>query len=113
MSTVREPSSIPRCSERQADEHLRPLPHLSGRPPFGGHILSHDFVEAALIKRAGWAVYMLPSLAGSFEESPPTLTDLAIRDRRWCQGNLQHIRVLPARGLQSNPASTCRLICCQ
>ncbi len=75
------------------------LPDLAGRPPFGGHILSHDFVEAALMRRAGYAVYMLPTLGGSFEESPPSLIDLAARDRRWCQGNLQHIRVLPAKGL--------------
>lgn len=75
------------------------LPRLAGRPPFGGMILSHDFVEAALMKRAGWDVYMLPHLAGSYEESPPTLIDLAVRDRRWCQGNLQHIRVLWAKGL--------------
>ncbi len=74
------------------------LPDLAGRPPFGGHILSHDFVEAALMRRAGYAVYMLPTLGGSFEESPPSLIDLAARDRRWCQGNLQHIRVLPSQG---------------
>jgi membrane glycosyltransferase len=76
------------------------LPPLCGRPPLGGMIMSHDFVEAALMRRAGWAVYMLPHVRGSYEESPPTLIDLAIRDRRWCQGNLQHIRVLPARGLR-------------
>ncbi|WP_419760139.1 glucans biosynthesis glucosyltransferase MdoH [Acidisoma sp.] len=75
------------------------LPHLPGRKPFGGAILSHDFVEAALMRRGGWAIHMVPGLAGSFEESPPSLTDVAIRDRRWCQGNLQHIGVLPARGL--------------
>jgi membrane glycosyltransferase len=75
------------------------LPHLRGRKPFGGPILSHDFVEAALMRRGGWAIHMVPGLAGSFEESPPSLTDVAIRDRRWCQGNLQHVGVLPARGL--------------
>jgi membrane glycosyltransferase len=75
------------------------LPDLRGKPPFGGHILSHDFVEAALIRRAGYAVYMLPTLGGSYEESPPSVIDLAARDRRWCQGNLQHLRVLPAKGL--------------
>jgi membrane glycosyltransferase len=75
------------------------LPTLRGRKPFGGHILSHDFVEAALMRRAGWAIHMVPGLAGSYEESPPSLTDIAIRDRRWCQGNLQHAGVLPARGL--------------
>lgn len=75
------------------------LPDLPGKPPFGGHILSHDFVEAGLIRRRGWAVYMLPQLGGSYEESPPSLMDLAIRDRRWCQGNLQHSRILPSKGL--------------
>ncbi|HQS46701.1 MAG TPA: glucans biosynthesis glucosyltransferase MdoH [Xanthobacteraceae bacterium] len=75
------------------------LPHLKGRKPFGGHILSHDFVEAALIRRGGYAVHMVPGLEGSYEEGPPSLTDLAVRDRRWCQGNLQHAAVLPGRGL--------------
>lgn len=74
------------------------LPDLRGRPPWGGHILSHDFVEAALIRRAGYAVYMTPTLGGSYEESPPSLIDLSIRDRRWCQGNLQHSRVLLGKG---------------
>ena len=60
--------------------------------------MSHDFVEAALMRRAGYAVYMLPTLGGSYEESPPSLIDLSTRDRRWCQGNLQHIRVLLGRG---------------
>ena len=75
------------------------LPHLAGRRPFGGHIMSHDFVEAALMRRAGWEVRMATRLKGSYEESPPTLADLIARDRRWCQGNLQHALVLPARGL--------------
>jgi membrane glycosyltransferase len=75
------------------------LPALPGRKPFGGHVMSHDFVEAALLRRAGWAVHMMPALAGSYEEGPPSLTDLSVRDRRWCQGNLQHMAVLPARGL--------------
>ena len=76
------------------------LPELRGRKPFGGAIMSHDFVEAALMRRAGWAVHMVPGLPGSYEEVPPTLTDLSVRDRRWCQGNLQHIAVLPTRGLR-------------
>ncbi len=75
------------------------LPHLPGRKPFGGHILSHDFVEAALMRRGGWAIHMVPALLGSYEESPPSLTDVAIRDRRWCQGNLQHYKVVPTKGL--------------
>jgi len=75
------------------------LPTLRGRKPFGGHILSHDFVEAALMRRAGWGIWMAPDLAGSYEETPPSLADYIVRDRRWCQGNLQHLGVLPARGL--------------
>ena len=83
----------------QAFAEAAGLPDLKGRPPFGGHILSHDFVEAALIRRAGWGVTMLPQLEGSYEESPPSLIDLAVRDRRWAQGNLQHARVIGAAGL--------------
>jgi len=75
------------------------LPELPGRPPFGGPILSHDFVEAALLRRAGWSVLIADDLPGSYEASPATLVDLAIRDRRWCQGNLQHVRVIGTRGL--------------
>lgn len=77
------------------------LPDLKGKPPFGGHVLSHDFVEAALIRRAGWSVYMLPDLTGSYEESPPSLIDVSVRDRRWAQGNLQHSRVIGAKGFVS------------
>jgi membrane glycosyltransferase len=75
------------------------LPQLIGRKPFGGHILSHDFVEAAMLRRAGWKVRMVCAWDGSYEESPPSLIDLAIRDRRWAQGNLQHAKVLGAAGL--------------
>jgi len=75
------------------------LPELQGRHPFGGHILSHDFVEAALMRRAGWAVHLVPELDGSYEEGPPSLTDLLVRDRRWCQGNLQHMKVVGSAGL--------------
>ena len=84
------------------------LPELAGRKPFGGHIMSHDFVEAALIRRAGWAVHMVPGVPGSYEEAPPTLADLSVRDRRWCQGNLQHLAVLPSRGL--HPVSRLHLL---
>lgn len=74
------------------------LPYISSRK--GTRlIMSHDFVEAALLRRAGWAVRFLPEIRGSFEETPPTLVDYALRDRRWCQGNLQHLRLLGARGL--------------
>ncbi|WP_291872038.1 glucans biosynthesis glucosyltransferase MdoH [Caulobacter sp.] len=75
------------------------LPHLRGPKPFGGAIMSHDFVEAALLRRAGWEVRLASRLGGSYEESPPSLIDQIVRDRRWCQGNLQHIAVIAARGL--------------
>nr|WP_277618910.1 glucans biosynthesis glucosyltransferase MdoH [Sulfitobacter noctilucae] len=74
------------------------LPHLTS----GGRddlILSHDFVEAGLLRRAGWRVRFLPRVSGSFEETPGTLIDYALRDRRWCRGNLQHLRLLGTRGL--------------
>src|SRR5690606_3983507 len=76
------------------------LPQLSGKPPFGGHILSHDYVEAALLARNGWEVRIDPDLDGSFEEGPDNVIDYAKRDRRWCQGNLQHARILSAPGLK-------------
>lgn len=74
------------------------LPTLPGKPPFGGTILSHDFVEAALMRRAGWKVRLDYDLRESFEDGPPTLLDMAKRERRWAQGNLQHLRIIGARG---------------
>ncbi len=64
-------------------------------------ILSHDFVEASLLRRAGWAVRFMPRIEGSYEETPATLIDYVLRDRRWCQGNLQHLRILSAAGLHA------------
>jgi membrane glycosyltransferase len=79
-------------------EHCR-LPTLPGKEPLGGSILSHDFVEAAFMRRAGWKVYLAGGLRGSYEEVPPSLISYAARDRRWCQGNLQHSRLLLTAGL--------------
>ncbi len=76
------------------------LPHLPGVKPFGGQILSHDFVEAALLLKANWQVWFAYDLEGSYEEAPQSMLDNAHRDRRWCQGNLQHAVVLFARGLR-------------
>ncbi|MDM7323203.1 MAG: glucans biosynthesis glucosyltransferase MdoH [Gammaproteobacteria bacterium] len=75
------------------------LPRMPGIKPFGGEILSHDFVEAALMNRAGFDVWVAYDLGGSWEEYPPSLTDDLKRDRRWCQGNLQHAGVMIAEGL--------------
>jgi len=75
------------------------LPVLAGKPPLGGQILSHDFVEAALIRRSGWHVYLLSDLQGSYEEVPSNVLDYLKRDRRWAEGNLQHLKLLGAHGL--------------
>jgi membrane glycosyltransferase len=78
-------------------EHCR-LPKLPGKAPLGGSILSHDFVEAAYMRRAGWKVYLASDVRGSYEEMPSSLIGYAARDRRWCQGNLQHARLLLTPG---------------
>ena len=77
------------------------LPVLKGKPPFGGHVISHDFIEAALLQRAGWSVRFDTDLPLTFEEAPPSVSDVLVRDRRWCQGNLQHVSFLFARGFRS------------
>lgn len=75
------------------------LPHVKGLRGDDQLIMSHDFVEASLLRRAGWRVRFLPRVTGSFEETPGTLIDYVLRDRRWCRGNLQHLRLLGTRGL--------------
>jgi membrane glycosyltransferase len=81
------------------------LPNLGGRAPFGGDILSHDFVEAALLRRANWDVILLADLEGSYEEVPCNIIDYATRDRRWVQGNIQHLGILDLPSL--HPISRC------
>lgn len=76
------------------------LPVLDGPQPWGGHIMSHDVIEAALLRRRGWGVHVTAQLDGSYEETPPSLVAFASRDRRWCQGNLQHIRLLGMKGVR-------------
>ncbi|MEZ5851943.1 MAG: glucans biosynthesis glucosyltransferase MdoH [Hyphomicrobiaceae bacterium] len=75
------------------------LPMLPGKPPLGGHVLSHDQVEATLMRRAGYEVRVLPVEEGSWEENPPTMLDFAQRDVRWCQGNMQYVKLLDLPGL--------------
>ena len=75
------------------------LAALPGRGGLSGAILSHDFVEAALMRRAGYEVWLVPDIDGSFEQPPPHLIDELQRDRRWCQGNLQNARLVAEPGL--------------
>lgn len=75
------------------------LPVLPGKGPLGGHILSHDQIEAALMRRAGYEVRVLPVEGESYEDNPPTLFDFTQRDLRWCQGNMQYWGLLGLRGL--------------
>jgi membrane glycosyltransferase len=74
------------------------LPMLPGKPPLGGPILSHDQVEATLMRRAGYEVRVHPVEGGSWEENPPTMLDFAKRDVRWCQGNMQYLKLLGLPG---------------
>ena len=76
------------------------LPVLPGREPFGGEILCHDVVEASLMRAAGWEVWVLPQAMESYEALPANLVDVASRERRWCQGNLQHSGLLRFPGLR-------------
>ena len=76
------------------------LPVLPGRAPFGGEVLSHDQVEAAMMRGAGRGVRVLPDEGGSYEETPPTLLEFMRREFRWCQGNLQYFRLLGMSGLR-------------
>jgi membrane glycosyltransferase len=75
------------------------LPRLPGRPPFGGEILSHDFVEAAMLGRAGYSIWLAYDMGGSYEELPSSLLEDLARDRRWAQGNFQHMRLVFVEGL--------------
>jgi membrane glycosyltransferase len=84
------------------------LPHLKGLGPWNGPILSHDFVEAALLRRAGWSVRLLPTETGSHEQAPADVIAHLKRDARWCLGNFQHGRILGAAGL--HPVSRFHLL---
>ena len=76
------------------------LPVLPGGPPLGGHVMSHDQVEATLMRRAGYEVRVLPVEMGSWEENPPTMLEFARRDLRWCLGNLQYLKLMDIPGLK-------------
>lgn len=84
------------------------LPRLPGKGPLGGEIFSHDFVEAAFLVRGGWEVRIATDIGGSFEDSPPNLPQHLSRDRRWCQGNLQHAWIMVADNI--HPVSRCNFL---
>src|SRR5215831_15068805 len=89
-------NALVRIAPFAADCHL---PVLPGKPPLGGHVLSHDQVEAALMRAAGFEVRVLPEEDLGWEENPPTLIEFIRRDLRWCQGNMQYWRFLVLPGL--------------
>ncbi|RAI45514.1 glucans biosynthesis glucosyltransferase MdoH, partial [Rhodoplanes roseus] len=84
------------------------LSALPGTGPLGGHVLSHDQIEAVLMRRAGYEVRVLPEETLGFEENPPTLVEFVRRDLRWCQGNMQYWRFLGLPGLR--PVSRYQLL---
>jgi membrane glycosyltransferase len=92
---------------RAFHEHCR-LPVLTGDGPLGGHIMSHDQVEAVLMRRGGYHVRVLVEEGESWEENPPTLPDFIRRELRWCQGNFQYARLLGWPGLK--PLSRVQLL---
>lgn len=75
------------------------LAPIEGKGGLAGGIMSHDFVEAALMRRAGWHVWLVTDLAGSYEQPPPDLLSELQRDRRWCQGNLQNAQLIAEPGI--------------
>ena len=75
------------------------LAPIKGTGGMSGGIMSHDFVEAALMRRAGYNVWLCADLVGSYEQQPPDLLAELQRDRRWCQGNLQNARLMAEPGL--------------
>ena len=75
------------------------LPMLPGKAPLGGCVLSHDQIEATLMRRAGFEVRVAPSEGGSWEDNPPSILEFTKRDLRWCQGNMQYFRLLGLPGL--------------
>ncbi|GGE37789.1 hypothetical protein GCM10007276_13980 [Agaricicola taiwanensis] len=84
------------------------LPILPGSPPLGGYVLSHDQIEAVLMRRAGYEVWVLPEEGGSWEDNPPTLIDFNKRNLRWCQGNMQYFKLLGLPGLR--PTSRVQIV---
>ena len=84
-------ATTPSCARGALQAALCNRARLPARGILRGHILSHDQVEAALMRRAGFEVRVLPEEDGSWEENPPTLIEFLRRDQRWLQGTLQYV----------------------
>lgn len=74
------------------------LADLPGTGGLSGHIMSHDFIEAAMMRRAGYEVWLVTDVVGSYEQQPANLPEELQRDRRWCQGNIKNIRLIAEPG---------------
>jgi membrane glycosyltransferase len=75
------------------------LPVLAAGALVKGHVLSHDQIEAVLMRKAGYEVRILTEEGSSFEQNPPTLAEFVRRDLRWCQGNNQYWHFVTVPGL--------------
>ena len=84
------------------------LPSVKSRSGELKPILSHDLIEAVLMRRAGYEVRIYPQEDASWEENPPTLTEYIRRDLRWCEGNLQYFKLLNLANLL--PVSRIQLV---
>jgi membrane glycosyltransferase len=94
-------NSVLRLAPFMAHCHIPMLPKdgfLGG--VLGGHVLSHDQIEAVLMRRAGYEVRVLVEEQLGWEENPPTLLEFIRRDIRWCQGNMQYWHFLMLPGLK-------------
>ena len=90
-------NSVLRLKAFTAHCHIPPRPDGGA---LGGHIMSHDQIEAVLMRRAGYEVRVLPEAHLGWEENPPTLIEFIRRDIRWCQGNMQYWHFLALPGLK-------------
>jgi membrane glycosyltransferase len=88
-------------------EHCQ-LPLLTDNDGKDRHILSHDQIEAALMRAAGYHVRVVPREDLGWEDNPPTLLEFMRRDLRWCQGNMQYWRLVTLPNL--TPVSRYQLV---
>ncbi|MDF7666256.1 glucans biosynthesis glucosyltransferase MdoH [Orbaceae bacterium ESL0727] len=78
-------------------EHCLLSPLYKRKNPI--HILSHDLVEATLMRRAGYGVWIAYNMNGSYEELPGNMIEDLKRDNRWCMGNLLNLHLIFKSGI--------------